>query len=113
MFLKWIKHEDESKQEEELQQEFTTELQKINDYMGKHSWQFLCSDQWSLADCTLVPRLYIFKTVAEHFKSYDKFEQLPNLKQYMDFTFDTDEFKATDYPKEYIIQGWGTKYFNK
>jgi glutathione S-transferase len=110
VFSTWIKNQDKSK-DKELEDALTAELQKINDYMGTHSWSFLCSDQWSLADCALVPRLYAIDTVARHYKGYTKIDQLPNLRQYMDMTFATDEFKATDYPQEYIIQGWA-KYFN-
>lgn len=78
--------------------------------MGRNSYLFLCSDQWSLADIALVPMLYVCKTVAGHYKGYNKFDLFPNLKQYMENVFATPEFQSTDYPTEYIIQGWA-KHF--
>ena len=104
-FSAWIKNKEESNNTE-LEVAFTAELQKINDYLGRHSWVFLCSDQWSIADCVFVPRLYHIKTVAEHYRGYTKHQEMPNLVRYMETVFSTEEFEATSYPQEYIIQGW-------
>lgn len=104
-FGAWIKNKEESNNAE-LEVAFTAELQKINDYLGRHSWIFLCSDQWSIADCTFVPQLYHIKTVAEHYLGYTKHQEMPNLVRYMEAVFSTEEFEATSYPQEYIIQGW-------
>lgn len=105
MFAAWIKNQDSSK-DDELRDAFTAELVKINEYLGKHSWSLLCSDQWSLADCALVPRLYHIQIVTEDFKGYNPFKDYYNLQKYAEFTFNTEVFKATDYPREYVIHGW-------
>ena len=70
----------------------------------------LCGENWSIADCVLVPRLYHLTTVARHYKHYDQFDQFPQLSRYMETTFSSQVFKATDYPREWILTGWA-KYF--
>ena len=69
------------------------------------SGPLLYGNSWSVADCALVPRLYHIQTVAEHFMSY-KIDQFSNVKRYIDYSFATDEFKQTDYPREWILTGW-------
>lgn len=109
IFSNWAKHsKDENSQEAE--EAFTAELQKIDDYIGQHPYALLCSDHWSIADCVLVPRLYHIITVASHYLKYDKFTHMRNLLTYMETAFNSDAFKATDYPAEYILTGWA-KYF--
>lgn len=90
--------------------DFTAELQKIDDYLGKGSGPFLCGGGWSVADCNLVPRLYHISTVAQHYLNYTKMKEMANVSKYMDYTFSTPEFKATDYPREWVLTGWA-KYF--
>ena len=108
-FSAWAKH---CKEPEGIEAEkaFTAELQDINDFMGKSSGPFLCGGSWSVADCSLIPRLYHITTVAEHYLNYTKHKDMPNLQKYMQHVFATDEFKATDYPREWILTGWA-KYF--
>ncbi|XP_003386053.1 PREDICTED: glutathione S-transferase DHAR1, mitochondrial-like [Amphimedon queenslandica] len=104
-FSAWIKNTDDSK-DSELKEAFEAELEKINNYMGRHSWSMLCSDSWSFADCVLAPRLYHIQTVAEDFKGYTRLNEYYNLKQYMDTVFLSEEFVSTCYPREYILKGW-------
>lgn len=89
---------------------FTAELTKIDSFLGGSEGPLLCGKTWSVADCSLVPRLYHISTVAEHFMGYTKHKKMPNLMKYMEYTFGTEEFKATDYAKEWILSGWA-KYF--
>lgn len=94
----------------EAEVNFTAELHKIDSYLGTGQGPFLCGASWSVADCSLVPRLYHISTVAEHFMNYNKHKDMPNLVKYMQYAFSTEEFKATDYPREWILTGWA-KYF--
>lgn len=94
----------------EAEAKFTAEMEKIDSFLGKGQGPLLCGSDWSVADCALVPRLYHISTVLEHFMGYSKHKQMSNLTKYMEHAFATAEFKATDYPKEYIIAGWA-KYF--
>lgn len=89
---------------------FTADLQKIDSFLGKHGGPMLCGKEWSVADCTMVPRLYHITTVASHFLGYTKYKDMPNLNKYIQYAFSTEEFKATDYPPEWILTGW-SKYF--
>lgn len=85
---------------------FTEELYKIDSYISKTSTSFLCSDQWSIADCVLVPRLYHIFVVATNKMDYHEFDKMSNLKRYMEHAFSSEAFKATDYPIEYILHSW-------
>ncbi len=94
----------------EAEEEFTADLQKIDDFLAKSPGPLLCGPNWSVADCNLAPRLYHITTVADHFLHYTKYKSMKHLVKYMDYVFNTEEFKATDYPKEWILKGWA-KYF--
>ncbi len=109
VFSEYAKNQDRDK-DAELEAKLTAELQKIDDFLGKSPGPFLCGDSWAIADCALVPRLYHLTVVGRHYKGYSKYEGMQSLVKYMDHTFSTDVFKATDYPPEYILQGWA-KYF--
>ena len=109
VFGVWGKNKDPAKAAE-LEANTTAELEKIDAFLSKSKGSLLCGDSWSVADCALVPRLYHITTVASHFLKYTKFNEMPNLKNYMDYAFSTDVFKATDYPREYILASWA-KYF--
>ncbi len=87
---------------------FITELKRVDEFLSK-SGPLLCGSAWSVADCALVPRLYHIQTVAEHFMGY-KIDQFKNVSKYMKHAFSTEEFKQTDYPREWILTGWA-KYF--
>ena len=109
LFSAWAKHfkEDSASQAEA---NFTAELQKIDSFLAKGAGPLLCGAQWCVADCSLVPRLYHITTVADSFLHYSKYKDMPNLMKYMDYAFSTQEFKDTDYPREWILTGWA-KYF--
>ena len=109
VFSEYAKNQDKTK-DAELEAKFTAELERVDQFLGKTPGAFLCGDSWSIADCVLVPRLYHITVVARHYKNYNKYENMQNLVKYMDTAFATDVFKATDYPPEYILQGWA-KYF--
>ena len=109
IFSAWAKNKDSSK-DSELKAALTAELERLNEYIGKSPGKLLCSDDWSIADCVLVPRLYHMVAVLKHYKKYTYYNELPHLKAYMETAFASAVFKATDYPKEYILQGWA-KYF--
>lgn len=109
LFSAWAKHFQESGAGD-AKATFTAELHKIDDFLGKGKGPFLCGAGWSVADCSLVPRLYHISTVAKHFMNYEGLQEMANLKKYMEYTFSTKEFKDTDYPREWILTGWA-KYF--
>ena len=105
MFSNWVKIKDEAT-EKERRDKLTEELRKIDTYLSQHAWAFLCSDQWSIADCVLVPRLYHIFVIATNKMDYTEFDTMPNLKAYMEHAFSSEVFKATDYPIDYILKGW-------
>ena len=109
VFSAWVKNSD-PKLDKELEDNLSAELQKIDDFLGKGAGTFLCGDQWSVADCVLVPRLFHISVVARHYKKYSKWETMANLSRYMDAAFKSDVFLATDYPPDYVLAGWA-KYF--
>lgn len=94
----------------EAEAKFTAEMEKIDSFLGKSPGPLLCGGEWSVADCALVPRLYHISTVLEHYMNYSKHKSMANLTKYMEYAFCTQEFKDTDYPKEFILTGWA-KYF--
>lgn len=110
-FSEWAKNSDTSK-DAELESKFTSELEKVDKFLEKSPGAYLCDDTWSIADCVLVPRLYHLTTVARHYKKYTKFEGMPHLMRYMETAFSSEVFKATDYPREWILVGWA-KYFQQ
>ena len=63
-----------------------------------------------MADCCLVPRLYHITSIAPHYMNYNQFDQFPNLSRYMETVFNSEVFKATEYPRDWPIAGWA-KYF--
>ena len=105
LFSNWVKIKDEST-EKDRREKFTEGLRKMDTFLSKTTSAFLCSDQWSIADCVLVPRLYHIFVVATNKMDYHEFDKMPNLKGYMEHAFSSDIFKATDYPIEYILHGW-------
>lgn len=114
LFYAWVKDfKDPSASEAAKLAEanFTAELLKIDSLLGGSDGPLICGKSWSVADCSLVPRLYHISTVAEHFMEYSKHKEMPNLAKYMNHVFSTEEFKATDYPKQWILAGFA-KYFN-
>ena len=111
LFGTWAKHSKEATAAE-AEANFTAELQKIEDFLAKGSGPLLCGASWSVADCSLVPRLYHITTIADKFLNYSKYNEMPNLMKYMKYAFESDEFKATDYPREWILKGWA-KYFSE
>lgn len=94
----------------ELEAAFVAELKKIDHFLSESSGPFLCGESWSVADCALVPRLYHIDTVAKHFLHFNQMDSFRHIKQYMEHTFSSKEFKETDYPQEWILTGW-SKYF--
>ena len=54
--------------------------------------------------------IYHLTTVARQYKNYTKFESMPHLMHYMETAFASDVFKATDYPCEWILEGWANIY---
>ena len=109
VFSAWAKNsKDPGAAEKEAK--FTAELKRIDQFLTKFPGPLLCGTVWSRADCALVPRLYHMTTVARHFLNYDKFQEMEELKRYIDYTFASEPVKATDYKPEWILTGWG-KYF--
>ena len=108
-FSEWAKNTDTGK-DAELESKLTSELEKLDKFLEKSPGAYLCGDAWAIADCVLVPRLYHLTTVARHYKKYTKFEGMPHLMRYMETAFSSEVFKATDYPREWILVGWA-KYF--
>jgi glutathione S-transferase len=109
IFVAWVKqHDDPTAAEAEAK--LTADLEKIDNFLGKYDGPLLCGKQWSMADCTFAPRIYHITTVASHYLGYTKYKDMPNLNRYMEYVYSSEEFKATDYPAEYIPTGWA-KYF--
>ena len=109
IFSAWAKNQDKNK-DAELEANFTAELKNIDEFLAQSKGPLLCGEAWSVADCALVPRLYHIRTVAHYYKNYTRFNDFDNLKKYMEYTFATPEFKATDYPTEWVVAGWA-KFF--
>ena len=108
-FSAWAKNSDPNL-DKELEDKLTAELEKIDAFLGNGLGPFLCGEQWSVADCVLVPRLFHITEVARHYKNYSKWESMSNLSRYMQTAFQSDVFQATSYPAEYVLAGWA-KYF--
>ena len=109
VFSAWVKNSDPTL-DKELEDKVSAQLEKVDAFLGKNLGTFLCGDQWSMADCILVPYLFHISVVAQHYKNYSKWESMANLSRYMDTVFKSDVFKATSCPPEYVVAGWA-KYF--
>ncbi|XP_065886428.1 uncharacterized protein [Dysidea avara] len=110
VFGAWAKNKEESKTGE-LKQAFIAELSKINDYLVSNGGPMLCGKEWSISDCHFAPRIYHIQAVAKHYLKYNGVGEMPGIKAYMDFVFNSEPFKRTGYPEEYILEGWA-KYFS-
>lgn len=109
VFGAWAKNTDKSK-DAELKDAFVAELSKINEFLTTNGGPMLCGKEWSIADCHFAPRIYHIQAVAKHYLNYTGVSEMPGIKAYMDYAFNSDPFKRTGYPEDYVIQGWA-KYF--
>ena len=109
VFGAWAKNSDKSK-DAELKDTFVAELSKINKFLVANGGPLLCGKDWSIADCHFAPRIYHIQAVAKHYLKYTGVGEMPGIKAYMDYAFNSDLFKSTGYPEDHIFQGWA-KYF--
>ncbi|EGW12402.1 Chloride intracellular channel protein 3 [Cricetulus griseus] len=57
--------------------------------------RFLDGDQFTLADCSLLPKLHIVDTVCAHFRQMPIPEELCGVRRYLDSALQEKEFKYT------------------
>lgn len=57
--------------------------------------RFLDGDQFTLADCSLLPKLHIVDTVCAHFRQMPIPEELRGVRRYLDSALQEKEFKYT------------------
>jgi hypothetical protein len=57
----------------------------------------------------LLPKLFHVLTVLEHEKKYVIPASYPQAAAYVAVGFENEFFKATSYPKEYVLKGWLAK----
>eukprot|EP00095_Tigriopus_kingsejongensis_P010584 maker-scaffold449_size167299-snap-gene-0.13 protein:Tk10584 transcript:maker-scaffold449_size167299-snap-gene-0.13-mRNA-1 annotation:"gsh-dependent dehydroascorbate monomeric enzymes catalyzing the reduction of dha into asc" len=87
------------------------QLQVMNSYLiGKPKGAYLLGENISLADCSIVPKLYHLDVTLSHYypDTRKKLAQFPQLKAYMEQMFKLDAFQNTKYPPAYVIWGWDT-----
>ncbi|XP_059906190.1 chloride intracellular channel protein 3 [Gadus macrocephalus] len=114
-----------------LEKKFLKSLAKLNDYLltpltheleknpngGRSSRAYLDGDALTLADCNLLPKLNIVKTVCMKYRGVDisQMSLLPGLTQYLDKAYKQDQFSHTCPPASEILWAYHTvaKYLKK
>eukprot|EP00045_Choanoeca_perplexa_P001219 m.18411 g.18411 ORF g.18411 m.18411 type:complete len:213 (+) comp10805_c0_seq1:160-798(+) len=99
----------DSSKDPELQKAVDSVFEEINTHLLVNKTKFLDGDTITHADMSLLPKLFHALTVLEHEKQYAIPDIYPEAKAYVEAGFDNDVFKATAYPKEYILKGWLAK----
>lgn len=82
-------------------------LAGVNEHLDGKT--YVAGDNFSLADCRLMPQLYHLQVGIEGFKNcVPSLEtDYPNLHQYYQTHSTRPSFQATLYPKETVLWGWG------
>ncbi|XP_070567539.1 uncharacterized protein [Ptychodera flava] len=104
-FIPFVKNKDAS-QDETLKKPLVEELKKINDILAKSPGKFVEGDTLKHPDCSMLPKLYHIKVAGKHYKNFEMPADCGALTKYMETAFDTDVFKASQYPEEEVIYGW-------
>lgn len=70
---------------------------------------FLCGEQPTLLDCSLLTKLYVLETATAHFKGFSlaDFPETDEVRMYYDKGSALKEFMAGAYPPDVATWGWG------
>jgi len=82
---------------------------EIDSHLAANKTTYLDGAGLTHADMSLLPKLYHALTALEHEKQYAIPASYPQARGYVATGFDNDLFKATSYPKEYVLKGWLAK----
>ncbi|XP_063287810.1 chloride intracellular channel protein 3 [Pelobates fuscus] len=69
--------------------------EKMNPQLKVSSRKFLDGDQLTLADCNLLPKLHIIKTVCKHYRNFEIPGELMGMRRYLDNATQLKEFQYT------------------
>lgn len=87
-------------------QSLEVELEKIDAYLKSNNYKFLCGNQLSKLDCSLLPRLQHIRVASEYIKNYKIPPKFKFLWNYMKNAYMTDEFQKSCPPDREIICHW-------
>lgn len=111
---KYLKHTPDGDAEDvELKTNLESKLNSLESHLNKdgRTGPFMVGngEQLTLVDASLAPKLYHMQSGIEGFKNnaIDIGTQFPAVKSYMDTMFERPSFKASIYPKETVLWGWG------
>ena len=108
---KYLKHTpDGDEDDSELQTSLRNALQKLDTHLSEiEAGDFLCGEAFTLADCSLAPKLYHMMAGLKGFKNdaIDVATDFPAVQKYMDVVFARQSFVDSRYPESTIIWGWG------
>ena len=84
-------------------------LSKLESHLKTSGYDYLCGPEFSLLDCSLLPKLYHLIVGVEGYKNSKPniMEDYPAIAAYYNRSAERPSFKATLYPKETVLWGWG------
>jgi glutathione S-transferase len=105
---KYLKNTD-SEKDPELLENLKRVLSRLEQYLKDSGFEYLCGSDVSLLDCSLIPKLYHLTVGVEGYKggAPSISSDYPSVAAYYQRAIERPSFKATEYPKETVLWGWG------
>ncbi|VDO58610.1 unnamed protein product [Haemonchus placei] len=85
------------------------ELQRIDEYLQETGSRFLCGDEPSHIDCTVLPRLHSIRIAAKALKDFDIPTGLTSLWTYLKNGYQLQSFTTSCAPDQEIILYWSDR----
>nr|XP_011469730.1 PREDICTED: glutathione S-transferase DHAR2-like [Fragaria vesca subsp. vesca] len=84
------------------------ELNALDEHLGENG-PFIAGEDFTAVDINVVPLLVNFIVACNHFKDYNFFEDMPNIRTYCESMWSRSSITDTTPADEYIIAGWEQK----
>ena len=93
----------------ELLENLKSSLAKLESHLKETGYDYLCGSDITLLDCSLLPKLYHLVVGVEGYKNSVPaiMDDYPSIAAYYNRAAERPSFKATLYPKETVLWGWG------
>ena len=82
------------------------ELSLLNHHLASAGTKYICGSNLSPADFDMAPKLYHIQVAGKALKKFEIPSRFSSLLNYMQSVKSSEVWKQTEYPPEYIIQGW-------
>lgn len=106
---KFTKNTDDSK-DGDLRGSLTEALGRLRAHLSARQTEFLCGPDPTLADCNLLPKLYVLEHATAHYKVESPWGELAEgdaVREYFERGLGLGAFTETAYTPDVGIWGWG------